>query len=86
MYVEIAIGSPSSRGTLVSEHDYMATLYELNPGLQMYRSVFLYDEDALKFINKSGTIKNFVCKIYIYWLPNVIDKVQQETVYTFPQT
>ena len=65
MYAEIAIGSPSARGTLVSEHDYMATLYELKAGVQMYRSVFLYDEDALKFINKSGSIKNFVGKRYI---------------------
>lgn len=85
MYVEIAIGSPSSRGTLVSEHDYMATLYELNPGLQMYRSVFLYDEDALKFINKSGSIKNFVGKRYIDEVPIDIDKGQQTDEYTLQQ-
>ncbi len=85
MYVEIAIGSPSSRGALVSEHDYMATLYELKPGLQMYRSVFLYDEDALKFINKSGSIKNFVGKRYIDEVPIDIDKGQQTDEYTLQQ-
>ena len=85
MYAEIAIGSPSARGTLVSEHDYMATLYELKAGVQMYRSVFLYDEDALKFINKSGSIKNFVGKRYIDEVPIDIDKGQQTDEYTLQQ-
>ena len=85
MYAEIAIGSPSARGTLVSEHDYMATLYELKAGVQMYRSVFLYDEDAVKFINKSGSIKNFVGKRYIDEVPIDIDKGQQTDEYTLQQ-
>jgi len=85
MYAEIAIGSPSARGTLVSEHDYMATLYELKAGIQMYRSVFLYDEDAVKFINKSGSIKNFVGKRYIDEVPIDIDKGQQTDEYTLQQ-
>jgi hypothetical protein len=85
MYVEIAIGSPSSRGTLVSVEDYWNILYEQSPGVAMYRSVFLYDEEAIKFINKSGSIKNFVGKRYIDEVPIDIDRGQQTNEYTQQQ-
>ena len=56
-YVEIAVGTPRNRGTLVlrSElHKYIPT-----DGNPLYRSVYLYNEDAKKFADSKGTLKGY---------------------------
>ena len=56
-YVEIAVGSPRNRGTLVLK----AELHRYIPsnGEALYRSVYLYDESAKEFADSKGTLKGY---------------------------
>ena len=46
MYVEIAKGNPGNRGYLINK-DELGTFISKNP---LYRSVYLYDESALEYV------------------------------------
>ena len=56
-YVEIAVESPRNRGTLVLK----AELHKYIPldGTALYRSVYLYNEDAKQFADSKGTLKGY---------------------------
>ena len=56
-YVEIAVGTPRNRGTLVLKSD----LYKYIPidCKALYRSVYLYNEDAKQFADSKGTLKGY---------------------------
>jgi hypothetical protein len=56
-YVEIAVESPRNRGILVLKSD----LHKYIPvdGKALYRSVYLYDEDAKQFVDSKGTLKGY---------------------------
>ena len=56
-YVEIAVGSPRNRGTLVLK----AELHKYIPldGEALYRSVYLYDDSAKDFADSKGTLKGY---------------------------
>jgi len=56
-YVEIAVGSPRNRGTMVLKSD----LHKYIPmdGKALYRSVYLYNEEAKKFADSKGTLKGY---------------------------
>ncbi len=56
-YVEIAVGSPRSRGTLVLKSE----LHKYIPldGTALYRSVYLYDKDAKEYADSKGTLKGY---------------------------
>lgn len=82
MFVEIAIGSPSKRGTLIPLDELWDVVYEYGKNQAIYRSVYLYDEEAVTFTKKSGTLKNFLGTRYIDEVPIDIDKGQNTDEYT----
>jgi hypothetical protein len=82
MFVEIAIGSPSKRGTLVPIDELWDIVYEYGKNQAVYRSVYLYDDEALIFTKKSGTLKNYLGTRYIDEIPIDIDKGQNTDEYT----
>ena len=57
IYVEIAVNSPRNRGILVLKSD----LHKYIPvkGEALYRSVYLYDENAKQFADSKGTLKGY---------------------------
>jgi hypothetical protein len=57
IYVEIAVSSPRNRGTLVLKSD----LHKYIPvnGEALYRSVYLYNENAKQFADSKGTLKGY---------------------------
>jgi len=60
-YLEIAYGSPSSRGTLISQNTLPNYLQKaINEGVALYRSTYIYGEDALEFSKENNSIKGFV--------------------------
>ena len=57
IYVEIAVDSPRNRGTLVLKSDLHR--YIPTDGKALYRSVYLYNEEAKKFADSKGTLKGY---------------------------
>ena len=57
-YIEIAQGSPRNRGSLILKKDLIKYL---NPEEPLFRSVYLYDEEAVEYA-KSGGLKNYFGK------------------------
>ena len=57
IYVEIAVGSPRNRGIMVLKSD----LHKYIPmdGTALYRSVYLYNEEAKEFADSKGTLKGY---------------------------
>ena len=47
MYVELAKGAPSNRGTLILKKDLAKYIEPTTP---LYRSLYLYDENAIEQI------------------------------------
>ena len=86
MYVEVAIGSPSRRGALVPYEELWDLVYEQGSNQAINKSVYTYDDEALNFIKKSGTIKNFLGTRGITDVPIDIDKGQNSDEYVLQQT
>jgi|TARA_R110002110_G_scaffold861_2_gene3268 hypothetical protein len=82
VFVEMAIGSPSKRGTLVPIEDVWDIVYEQGKGQAVYHSVYQYDDEAFAFIKANGTIKNFLGTRYIDTIPIDIDRGQNSDEYT----
>lgn len=70
MYVEIAKGSPGNRGYLINKSQ-LSGFINNSP---LYRSVYLYDDEALKYVEENGTLKNYFGVRYIDKIPIDIDK------------
>lgn len=82
MYVEVAVGEPSNRGSLIprtSLAHYIAE-YEHQP---IYRSVYMYDEETKQEIDTRGSLKGFLGKRYIDKLIIDIDKEERTDQETF---
>jgi len=84
-YVEVAVGSPSRRGALVLIDDLWDLVYEQGANQAVYKSVYTYDAEALNFIKKNGTIKNFLGTRGITDIPIDIDKGQNTDEHTLRQ-
>lgn len=69
-YIEIARGTPVNRGILIPPEKLIKYISK-EP---LYRSVYLYDEEALEYANKKGTLKDFFGIRYIDKIPIDIDK------------
>tara|TARA_R110000824_G_scaffold69214_2_gene178334 strand:+ start:15774 stop:17537 length:1764 start_codon:yes stop_codon:yes gene_type:complete len=69
-YLEIAIGTPANRGVLIPKNE-LATYLDGQP---LYRSVYLYDEDAMEYVANKGSLKDFFGMRYIDKIPVDIDK------------
>ena len=83
MYVEIAVSSPRNRGTLVLRSE----LHKYIPknGDALYRSVYLYDEDAKKYADSKGTLKGYHGKRGIDNVLIDIDRKDNSNEYTLKQ-
>ena len=57
IYVEIAVDSPRNRGILVLKSDLAR--YIPKDGKALYRSVYLYNEEAKQFADSKGTLKGY---------------------------
>ena len=71
MYVEIARGTPANRGILIP-HTHLAKY--ITPEEPIYRSVYLYADDAREFVDKTGSLKNYFGTRAIDKIPIDIDK------------
>ena len=69
-YVEIARGLPNNRGIIIP----VDTLGKFIGNEPVYRSVYLYDETAVEYVEKHGSLKNFFGIRYIDKIPIDIDK------------
>ena len=54
-YIEIAKGSPHNRGIMIPTERLSAYIGD-EP---LYRSVYLYDDTAMQYVNENGSLKNF---------------------------
>ena len=73
MYVELAKGTPSNRGTLILKKD-LAKYIE--PKTPLYRSLYLYDDNAVKQIEGKGSVSNYYGVRFIDKVLIDIDKGQ----------
>ena len=71
MFVEIAKGTPSNRGILIPHTLLAKYLQNEEP---IYRSVYLYGEDAKEYVDQTGSLKNFFGIRHIDKIPIDIDK------------
>ena len=78
----MAIGSPSRRGTLVPYDEMWDIVYESGSNQAIYRSVYIYDEEGLDFVQKNKTVKSFLGTRYIDEIPIDIDKGDNTDEYT----
>ena len=69
-YIEIAKGTPFNRGIIIPIDKLSAYIGEE----ALYRSVYLYDDTALEYVNDKGSLKNFFGVRYIDKIPVDIDK------------
>ena len=73
MYVEIAKGAPSNRGTLVPKNELHTYL---EPETPLYRSLYLYDDSAVSEIQDKGSVSNYYGTRWIDKVLIDIDKGQ----------
>jgi len=76
-YLEVAIESPQKRGLLLSITDYESHLqefYKKGKPIAIYRSHYLYGEDALDWVSGKNSIKSFMGERYIDNILIDIDK------------
>ena len=69
-YLEIARVTPINRGIMIPKGNLINYISK-EP---LYRSVYLYDEEALNYVRKNGTLKNYFGVRYIDRIPIDIDK------------
>ena len=56
MFIEIAQGSPFNRGLLIAKQDLIKYI---NPKKSLYRSMYLYNEEAKTFADANKSIKKY---------------------------
>ena len=71
MFVEIARGTPANRGVLIVQNTLGNYISAEEP---LYRSVYLYSQDAKEFVDKTDSMKNFFGVRSIDKIPVDIDK------------
>ena len=69
-YVEIARGIPNNRGIIIPANE-LGKYIGAEP---VYRSVYLYDETAVEYVEEHGSLRNFFGVRYIDKVPIDIDK------------
>ena len=71
MYVEIARGTPANSGILIPHTHLVKYISQEEP---IYRSVYLYQDEAKEFVDKTGSLKNYFGIRAIDKIPIDIDK------------
>lgn len=79
MFVELALRSPASRGSLVSLDDLEEAVTVHGKTIPVYRSVYLYDRDGYNYVQKNKSVKGYNGWRGIDYLPIDIDKVHDKS-------
>ena len=82
-YVEIAIGSPRNRGLLIPQKNLKRYLKRDDA---VYRSTYLYDNDALDYVKSKGSIKDYFGMRWIDKIIIDIDKCDNTDERTLDKT
>lgn len=69
-YVEIARGIPNNRGIIIP----VETLGQFIGNEPVYRSVYLYDDTAVEYVEEHGSLRDFFGIRYIDKIPIDIDR------------
>jgi archaellum biogenesis ATPase FlaH len=88
LFVEVAIGSPQSRGLLMTLGEYEKNINEFfakGQTIPIYRSHYLYDNNAMDFVNSNSSLKDYMGKRYIDSVLIDIDKKDNSDNYTLQQ-
>tara|TARA_R100000700_G_C3176209_1_gene151154 strand:- start:1038 stop:2828 length:1791 start_codon:yes stop_codon:yes gene_type:complete len=79
-YIEIAQGSPRYRGTLIELSDLGKFIDK--EGTPLYRSLYIYNEEAADYVNKHNSLRNFYGERSIDKILIDIDKGNNSDEYT----
>lgn len=82
-YYEVAIDSPTQRGSLFPQEDMPDLIEQHYFNSPIYRSIYLYPETALTLVGKENSIKNYFDERWIEYVPIDIDKgkdTDEETI------
>jgi energy-coupling factor transporter ATP-binding protein EcfA2 len=82
-YYEIAIGSPTKRGSLFPIEEIPNIIEQYGNDMPLYRSVYTYPETALSKIGADSSVKNYFGDRGIEYIPIDIDKgkdTDEETI------
>ena len=82
----MAIKSPRNRGLLIPLAELENYIYDEGQTSALYRSTFLYYEDALEYRKLKGSLKDFLGVRGIDWIPIDIDKQGQTDEHTLDIT
>jgi len=82
VYIEVAIGSPRKRGLLIPLDTLPDLIYNEGEKQAVYRSTYLYYEDAIDYRKIKGSLKDFLGTRGIDWVPIDIDKGQNTDEFT----
>ena len=82
-YVEIAVGSPRNRGLLIRRSQLKRYLKRDDA---VYRSTYLYDDDALDYVKSTGSIKDYFGMRWIDKIIIDIDKCDNTDERTLDKT
>ena len=86
MYIEVAIGSPRKRGLLIPLDTLPDLIYNEGEKQAVYRSSYLYYDDAIEYRKIKGSLKDFLGIRGIDWIPIDIDKGQNTDSFTLDTT
>tara|TARA_Y100000310_G_scaffold344904_1_gene460364 strand:- start:10899 stop:12677 length:1779 start_codon:yes stop_codon:yes gene_type:complete len=78
-YIEIAVGTPRNRGVLIPKVDLVNYITNKDP---LYRSMYLYDETAKRYITQQGSVRNYLGTRYIDNILIDIDKKDNTDEFT----
>ncbi len=78
MFVELALRSPASRGSLVDLDKLEKAVTVHGKNIPVYRSVYLYDKDGYEYVNKNKSVRGYMGWRGIDYLPIDIDKVKDK--------
>ena len=82
LYHEIAIGSPRNRGLLIPQEQVIDVLLENGRKEAVYKSLYLYDEEAKDYLKIKNSIKDYLGNRYINNVLIDIDKGQNTDLHT----
>ena len=79
MFVELALRSPASRGSLVNLDDLEQAVTVHGKNIPVYRSVYLYDRTGYDYVELHKSVKGYTGWRGIDYLPIDIDKVHNSS-------
>ena len=78
----MAIGSPRKRGLLIPLDTLPDLIYNEGGKQAVYRSTYLYYDDAIEYRKLKGSLKDFLGLRGVDWIPLDVDKKDNTDEYT----